>query len=328
MPKVSGLARAVFLSCLAGVVTLQSCTYLKSSQPLVSPKEYERMLAGPLDADYIGTEKCLKGCHDHDKIAGYLQSSVHGRQKDAGSGMPLVNCETCHGPGSLAVAKAEQAKKCDTTQFVDLHKLPSGAKSLVCVKCHITHAMKRLAFWSLSQHALADVSCSDCHRLHSGPGQKLTGKAASELCFECHQEKRAEFSLFSRHPLGKGLMECTTCHDPHGSSSGLSIKGADEKSLCLGCHATRVGPYAFEHADLTSDCSTCHTPHGSLFAGMLRYQEPFLCLQCHSGHAPQRNPLGMSSAYKRAYYTRCTTCHSQIHGSDLPGKISGGGLVR
>jgi hypothetical protein len=46
----------------------------------------------------------------------------------------------------------------------------------------------------------------------------------------------------------------------------------------------------------------------------------FLCLRCHSGHrgvrhAPIDNP---ANGLVPSFYTNCTQCHSQIHGSNLP----------
>jgi hypothetical protein len=63
---------------------------------------------------------------------------------------------------------------------------------------------------------------------------------------------------------------------------------------------------------------------------LLKKPVTFLCLQCHAGHGnnthsnivtgypttgaltPSSNPLNM----QRAFFTDCTHCHNQIHGSD------------
>lgn len=73
---------------------------MKTSRPVVPMREYEGVLVGSLFADYVGNEACLKACHDHDQTAAFLAESVHGHQMVEGTEMPLVNCETCHGPGS------------------------------------------------------------------------------------------------------------------------------------------------------------------------------------------------------------------------------------
>jgi hypothetical protein len=56
--------------------------------------------------------------------------------------------------------------------------------------------------------------------------------------------------------------------------------------------------------------------------------QPFLCLQCHLGHRASTATTGPAGDTARdnkgAFYTRCTDCHSQIHGTDLP-SASGGG---
>jgi hypothetical protein len=61
---------------------------------------------------------------------------------------------------------------------------------------------------------------------------------------------------------------------------------------------------------------------------MLKVQEPFLCLQCHSGHTDFSTPKSPSASIKGAFYTRCTNCHSQIHGSDTRGPHPGSGLIQ
>jgi DmsE family decaheme c-type cytochrome len=144
----------------------------------------------------------------------------------------------------------------------------------------------------------------------------------------CHESAGAKFSLTSRHPILENRMLCTTCHEPHGSQAPRGLVAIDEKGLCLNCHGQLVGPFAWEHADVTDECTTCHSPHGSVFADMLKVQEPFLCLQCHAGHTDFSTPASPSATIKGAFYTRCTNCHSQIHGSDTRGPHPGSGLIQ
>src|SRR3990172_6351138 len=119
-----------------GVFLAAGCAALKESRPILPIKEYEKMIAGRLDADYVGTDACLKACHVHDKIRRDFDLSTMGAQLSRESGLPLVNCESCHGPGSLAVEDltpekvraAEAAGKkpaCDYKTFVDIKNLPA-----------------------------------------------------------------------------------------------------------------------------------------------------------------------------------------------------------
>lgn len=302
---------------------LGACAALTKDRPILSVREYERMVVGRLDAEYVGTDNCVAKCHRHDKITDDFRHSVHGEQIRPETGLPLVNCESCHGPGSLAIAKIgedvayndAQKVKCDTSTFLDLQNIPTPAQSLICLKCHSAASSPGLAHWSASVHALNDVGCFDCHKLHQGPQQKVSREQMAELCFGCHPDVRAESSLFSHHPLRERKMTCTDCHDPHGSVQEHELRGNGVKDLCTRCHMEKQGPFAFEHADVTEDCSNCHTPHGSVNNNLLSAAMPFLCLQCHAGHT-----LGTDSAStnRRLFNTRCTDCHSQIHGTDIP----------
>ena len=330
--------RLYFLSLLtiSLLTIIGGCENLKGSKPIRPISDYEKMIVGNLYADYVGTQNCLMACHEHDSLNHYFEASTMGAQLKKDSGMPLVDCESCHGPGSLAIKdltpelvekNARQGVKtpCDHKTLIDLKNLPAPAQSLICLKCHSANATFNLHNWNASTHSQNEVSCFNCHDVHASPDLKVSPINTGKLCFECHQSAQAEFLLPNHHPLNEGRIFCTDCHDPHGNTSEL-LRRDDIRETCLQCHPEKRGPFVFEHADVIENCMNCHSPHGSINNNLLSAREPFLCLQCHEGHsvtAPDGSPITAGSA--RAYYTRCTDCHSRIHGSDLP---SGSGKGR
>jgi DmsE family decaheme c-type cytochrome len=321
---------------ILGAFFAAGCAALKESRPLILNKEYEKMIAGRLDADYVGTDNCLRACHFHDKRRRDFDLSTMGAQLSRESGMPIVNCESCHGPGSLAIegitpekVKADAAKgkqtACDYKTLIDMKKLPAQAKSLICLKCHTANATFNLHNWNASNHNQADVSCSDCHNVHVGHNLKVRPRETAEMCYRCHEDIKAAFKLPNHHPVPERKIFCTDCHDAHGGLSARNLRRDTVKETCTQCHAEKEGPFLFEHADLTEDCRACHTPHGSVNNNLLVARQPFLCLQCHQSH----QLTGSTTAeVQRAFYKRCTDCHSQIHGTDLPSASGTGKFTR
>jgi hypothetical protein len=61
-----------------------------------------------------------------------------------------------------------------------------------------------------------------------------------------------------------------------------------------------------------------------------------LCLRCHAGHrASPSEHFGIGTSdidgntgLRQVFYTDCTNCHGQIHGSDLPSQHRPGALLR
>ncbi len=302
-----------------------ACSYLTESRPILKQREYEKMIAGSFDADYIGTENCLFKCHAHDRILDNFKKSVHAEQIDKETMLPLVNCETCHGPGGKAVEEIREVngkKQCNFESLIDLKKLPAGAKNLACLKCHTISSTPNLSLWRGSVHDMADVACSDCHRLHVSPNQKVLHDEQFDLCTGCHKKIKGDMNNISHHPLKEKKMVCTDCHNPHGSVTEKLLKRDSVRDTCGYCHKDKAGPFAFEHADLMDDCITCHRPHGAINDNLLKKREPVLCLDCHRGHHNASNPSmqGLSNINKAKFYTRCSDCHGAIHGTNLPGK--------
>jgi len=285
----------------------------------------EKQLTLPVidGATAIGQEACVE-CHEG------MSAGVHSRLAGFEYMGGTQGCEACHGGGSLHIDSA------DNGQILKFGELLPEESAAVCAKCHDSG---KLIDWTHGEHALSDVGCGDCHTIHGG-GKTSLKQQDPELCYSCHKEQQAKASFPSHHPIKEGKMTCGDCHNPHGELQ------TDEQArdLCLDCHARHQGPFVFEHAPVEEDCNICHDPHGTVASNLLQQNEPFLCLQCHEGHfhaLRAGQPVGTivggddpltaidsagvtytnahgEEGWQKAFLTRCTTCHSRHHGSDLP----------
>jgi DmsE family decaheme c-type cytochrome len=184
--------------------------------------------------------------------------------------------------------------------------------------------------WDGSTHESRGVACTNCHTVHAA---KLTQQAT---CAQCHKQIRAQIQKMSRHPIQEGKVQCTDCHNPHGTVTDKLISANSVNEKCYTCHAEKRGPFLWEHAPaVTESCLTCHTPHGSSHDKLLVAKRPYLCQTCHSNSRHPGTLYGRStttqgqSVYSalsnRIFYRSCSNCHSQIHGSNHP---SGKALAR
>jgi DmsE family decaheme c-type cytochrome len=215
-----------------------------------------------------------------------------------------------------------------------------------CLGCH-SQTISR-ANIRRSEHTLADVVCSNCHSVHSStapkfllasgltPAQKAGVKPVSnqrDLCYSCHTTVRAQFDMPFKHRVNEGAVECTDCHNPHGSFAATwSMTGRPRmvdqvegnEMPCLKCHVDKRGPFVYEHAAVRVEgCSSCHNSHGSTNTALLKRPVTFtLCLECHNGFStfgrrndgvPSQTP---SHNMADPRYQNCVTCHVRIHGSN------------
>jgi DmsE family decaheme c-type cytochrome len=238
------------------------------------------------------------------------------------------NCTTCHDPHG---------------------KIKEETRKDLCLSCHSgTPTMA----WHSSSHNLNGVACTDCHNPHPNtrvqqlvgishtnvarPKRLMMSVQEPEACYKCHPKIFGLNALPSHHPIKEGKMVCSDCHDAHGQREG-NLKGETVNLLCYKCHAEKQGPFAYAHPPVTENCGICHEPHGTVANNLLKQPPTFLCLRCHSGHLNATHTYGSTggainintnTSIRRALYTNCTECHTQIHGSDIPTPHQPGAMMR
>ncbi len=281
----------------------------------------------------VGADTCTT-CHS--AVAADFRHAFHAQQG--------VDCEACHGPGSLHVQGGG-----DISKIISFGKRSATDANGVCLSCHAQDA--RIRNWMAGPHASNEIRCIDCHQTHTyaKPGSKTEASLdlitdvmtpdrvgnvenlvpetkammqprwqANDACLKCHQTQRGQMSLPYHHPLREGKMSCADCHDPHGGPGGNNLRTANTNQLCLSCHAQYRGPFAYQHPPVTENCMICHTAHGSPNTNLLTVSEPALCLQCHAGH---HNGASLPIS------DRCSNCHGSIHGTDTPTPSGGSRFI-
>jgi predicted CXXCH cytochrome family protein len=201
-----------------------------------------------------------------------------------------------------------------------------------CTECHEEHT----GHFGSATHAkvtfadpkLGSTGCEACHgagsiHVKTGgiKGTIVNPMKSPDACFQCHLEKRGEFSLPNAHGVLTGKMGCGDCHDPH---SGSAIRGAgaslhSANATCTECHSAQKGPFIFKHQAQDEGCTACHNPHGSVNQKMLVSTDANLCLRCHLEVAttPGIIVAGGGDHRTRLQTGTCWTsgCHEAVHGS-------------
>ena len=268
----------------------------------------------------------LKPCVECHEAFFAIADSKHGVQGDKrspkGEGK---ECESCHGDTS---EHNRTPRKKGLVPVTFGAKAPAGPQNEKCLTCHQTGAR---IHWQGGTHDRAKMACANCHKAHVAKDPVLVAETQPGVCFECHKDKRAETLKLSSHPIKSGFIGCSSCHQPHGSTSRALMQKNTVNDTCFTCHADKRGPFLWEHRPAIDDCTNCHNPHGTNNAPMLKVRIPQLCQNCHqsvnhssmvsSGNqiAPSNlSAAGGSLTGAIAVGRACTNCHMKVHGTNHP----------
>ena len=189
-----------------------------------------------------------------------------------------IDCERCHGPGSIHVKQRQNGSKVDTSKYIDYSivnpaKLSIDEQFDVCQRCH------------LQGNAILKENKSF---FDFKPGQKLSNyisvflpkytNSNTEFIMASHAERLKQSACFIKSyekiqnknilkPY-KEAMTCITCHNPHVSVRETNANVFND--ACLSCHNTKTenentklklqNAHKLFKKNTWSNCVNCHMP--------------------------------------------------------------------
>lgn len=258
--------------------------------------------AGGLSPAELEASALCLDCHDN-----YDQSLAHtahavGKSQSATD----VHCASCHSGAATHVGDPSR-ENIGNPALMEVGDLNS-----LCSDCHRPHVAQDNI--GLDPHLNQGLSCIDCHSAHDGQEGLLSADVAT-LCESCHQGVTLQFQSRSNHPVGDGVVNCTSCHSFSGATEPDFGHGVGAN--CYSCHPEQSGPHLFEHPVTVSfategeGCTSCHFGHGGPNERLLKSPDNNLCQSCHG-----TPPLHRSKHSGLGAKLNCVDCHSQTHGSN------------
>ncbi len=288
---------------------------MKSWQP------YKRAAQWP-DPAYDWSQNCA-GCH----ATGF--NAARGRWVDTG-----VQCEACHGPGSLHVDLAQNAGETATNDDLNAIRAATvvSVDAQVCGQCHSAGAepTSKLPFptnyrpggalLDAATFALVDPKAPD-HWWASGHAK----------------QKNMQFNEWAQSGHGKPLTDLKA--SPDVDPSCLTCHSADARLNSLLIDAQKAGarkgaapaPLTLKGAQFGVTCVSCHEPHLDTQKSKLSFNlvsdSYALCVSCHSDQGISKGPHHpaqeiyegkviveqikpfSSSHYRLNTGPKCVTCH-------------------
>lgn len=198
----------------------------------------------PINGECMG---CHVGRADHDRGAVqrfHIQTQA-------------IDCERCHGPGSLHVEYRRSRTSAASEGEVDLTianpaRMSRAEREDVCAQCHL--------------HSAATVDLRGRRRADFRPGLRLRDFCLHYALETPQRDMRVvghvEQMRLSACYRGSDSLTCTTCHDPH-SAPPAGDQRAYFRSKCLTCHAEAacgLSPEVRRAERPDDDCMVCHMP--------------------------------------------------------------------
>ncbi|HXC03887.1 MAG TPA: tetratricopeptide repeat protein [Bacteroidia bacterium] len=184
-----------------------------------------------------------------------------------------IDCERCHGPGSVHVSLKQQGVKIDTNTAVDYSIVNPGKLKIdrqfdLCMRCHLQGdavLKSGKSFYDFKPGmVLSDFITVFMPRYKGGDDQFIMASHAARLkmskCFI--QSAQTSASAEGLRPYKDGLT-CVTCHNPHVS---VKVTGTGVfNAACMNCHRPEKKngecTASMQSRILVKDnCVSCHMP--------------------------------------------------------------------
>ena len=189
-----------------------------------------------------------------------------------------IDCERCHGPGSIHVDEKQQGLLIDTAKYIDYSivnpsKLPIDLQFDVCQRCHIQgnavlNEGKSFLDFKPGMH-LSEVMNVFMPVYANAQNSHIMASHAERLKMsKCFLETDKMIRNLPAEKAGlkpyKNGLTCITCHNPH-----ISVKTAGANhfnQICQNCHGEKKNECTLDPSKRTAignNCVSCHMPSNS-----------------------------------------------------------------
>ena len=169
-----------------------------------------------------------------------------------------IECEQCHGPGSLHVearlAESEAPDSVDYTIVNPAH-LPLDLRLDVCQQCHTNGSVSMLREGEEPYGFRPSEALAEHVAIFA-----LVSDDPKRISVISHAQRMQQSPCF----IESGVMDCTTCHNPH---EGFREAGPSYfNETCQTCHTTPTLQQAMPTPELQAqhsieaNCFACHMP--------------------------------------------------------------------
>ncbi len=172
-----------------------------------------------------------------------------------------IDCERCHGPGSIHVAEKQKGNIVDTSltpdyTIVNPRRLNTEEQNNLCQRCHlqgITVLNDGKSFFDFKPSEKLSKTMNTFMPNYSG--------SENHMIMASHVERMKMSDCY----INSGKMSCITCHNPH-----VSVKFTPQEqylNACNSCHGSEAA--CTEKLEIrntkNNNCITCHMPkNGSI----------------------------------------------------------------
>lgn len=170
-----------------------------------------------------------------------------------------IDCERCHGPGSIHVENKRKGDIVDTSKgpdfsIVNPRRMTTEQQNNLCQRCHlqgITTLNDNKTFFDFKPSQELKKTMNTFMPVYEGNEQNMI--------MASHVERMKMSNCY----INSGKMSCITCHNPH-----VSVKETSNKvfiNACKSCHPTNKLCKPDNQQLTTENCIACHMPkNGSI----------------------------------------------------------------